>query len=116
MTIEDIAKVCHEANKAYCEAIGDNSQVPWHKAPQWQRDSAVSGVQNLVDNPNAEPQDSHENWMKEKLAAGWQWGPLKNEATLEHPCLVPYHELPETQQRKDFLFSAVVWALTQELE
>lgn len=33
MTIEDVAQVCHEVNKAYCESIGDNSQPEWDTAP-----------------------------------------------------------------------------------
>jgi len=28
----NIAKVCHEANRAYCESIGDNSQLSWEDA------------------------------------------------------------------------------------
>lgn len=34
-----IAQVAHEINKAYCEAIGDNSQVSWENAPERQKDS-----------------------------------------------------------------------------
>jgi len=41
MTTEQIAQVCHEANRAFCSSIGDNSQHAWDAAPQWQRDSAV---------------------------------------------------------------------------
>lgn len=32
MTIEQIARVCHEVNRAYCESMGDTSQVPWEDA------------------------------------------------------------------------------------
>lgn len=28
-----IAKFAHEVNRAYCQAIGDNSQLPWKKGP-----------------------------------------------------------------------------------
>src|SRR5437879_1359495 len=42
--VEQVAKICHEANRAYCETIGDNSQPTWEKAPQWQKDSAINGV------------------------------------------------------------------------
>jgi hypothetical protein len=34
MTTTDIAKVCHETNRAYCETLGDNSQPPWEEAPE----------------------------------------------------------------------------------
>lgn len=37
MTEDQIARVCHEVNRAYCQALGDNSQPTWEEAPQWQR-------------------------------------------------------------------------------
>lgn len=73
-----IAKVCHEANRAYCESIGDTSQPVWETAPQWQKDSAVNGVQFHIDNPNAKPEDSHNSWLKQKEEEGWKYGEVKN--------------------------------------
>ena len=37
MNIKQIAKTCHEVNKAFCESIGDASQPSWNDAPQWQK-------------------------------------------------------------------------------
>ena len=31
LTLNDIARVCHEVNRAYCQALGDNSQVEWNR-------------------------------------------------------------------------------------
>ncbi len=53
MTNQHIAQVCHEANRAYCEAIGDFTQKAWGKAEQWQRDSAIRGVEFAISNPTA---------------------------------------------------------------
>ena len=47
-----IARVCHEANWAYCESQGDHSQAPWDEAPEWQRQSAVNGVLYAVGGTN----------------------------------------------------------------
>lgn len=66
MTPEQIARVAHEANRAYCQALGDNSQPAWEDAPQWQRDSAMLGVKLHTENPNAGAQASHESWMAQK--------------------------------------------------
>jgi hypothetical protein len=109
--IESIAKVCHEVNRAYCASIGDNSQVPWNEAPEWQRTSAVNGVMHRLTNPNSGPEDSHKSWLKEKEEAGWKYGPVKDVEKKEHPCFVPYSELPASQQLKDALFIAVVDAM-----
>ena len=109
--IEQIAKVAHEVNRAYCEALGDTSQPAWEDAPQWQRDSALAGVKFHCENPGAGPSHSHECWLAEKRASGWKWGPEKNPAEKEHPCMVPFEELPVEQQAKDHIFRAVVHAL-----
>lgn len=108
----EVAVICHEANRAYCAQIGDDSQVPWNDAPQWQQDSAILGVRFVRANPNAGDAAQHENWMKQKLDEGWTYGPIKDPAKKEHHCLVPFHELPREQQLKDRLFRAVVLALS----
>lgn len=108
---EEIAKVCHETNRAYCSVIGDNSQKPWDEAPQWQRDSAIKGVAYHVHNPAARPSDSHNSWLAEKARDGWKYGDKKDEVKKEHPCFVPYEELATSQRVKDYLFKAVVDAM-----
>lgn len=115
MNVEDIARVAHEVNAAYCRSIGDTSQPSWDEAPEWQRASAGAGVQFHLDNPDAGPTGSHESWLKEKTEAGWKYGPVKDPEKKEHPCFVPYAELPREQQAKDFLFTAVVHALKGHL-
>lgn len=112
LSVEAIARICHEANKAYCFTIGDTSQKSWEEAEQWQRESAIKGVQFRLDNPDAPQSAQHEAWMKDKLADGWKWGAEKNPETKEHPCIVDYLELPEEQRLKDALFQAVVDSLT----
>lgn len=111
MTIEQIAQVAHEINRAYCLAIGDNTQPTWEDAPQWQKDSAITGVQFHLVNPDATPENSHESWLKQKTEEGWKYGPVKNPETKEHPCFVPYSELPEGQKAKDYLFRQCIHSL-----
>jgi hypothetical protein len=106
--IEQIASVAHEVNRAYCEAIGDLSQPKWVDAPDWQKQSAVNGVKMHIDNPEAGASASHEAWLKEKEATGWKYGPVKDPEKKEHPCFVPYDQLPKEQQVKDYLFRGVV--------
>jgi len=108
MNVEQIAKTCHEVNRAFCESIGDNSQPTWGDAPEWQKQSAMNGVSFHMTNPESKPSDSHENWTKEKEADGWVFGEIKDPEKKEHPCMVPYNQLPKEQQTKDALFIAVV--------
>lgn len=111
-TVEQIARVAHEVNRAYCRALGDYSQLEWDEAPQWQRDSAINGVRYHIDNPGSSPADSHNNWLKEKRAEGWVYGDVKNPDKKEHPCMMPYGDLPLTQRVKDYLFIGVVRSMT----
>ena len=109
----DIAEVCHEVNRAYCEAMGDQSQVSWNDAPEWQRSSALNGVQMHLRHPDAGPETSHESWLQEKVETGWVYGKVRDTTTKQHPCMVPFSELPREQQAKDFMFRAVVAALSR---
>lgn len=111
MNVEDIARVCHEVNRAYCQALGDNSQPSWEEAPDWQRSSAINGVTFHLLNPDATPENSHEKWLEQKAAEGWRYGPVKDPETKQHPCFRPYNELPAEQRAKDYIFRATVHAL-----
>ena len=111
MNIEEMARVCHEVNRAYCTAIGDDTQVAWEDAPLWQRESAVNGVQSTLEHPEATPRASHVSWLAEKDRDGWKYGPVKDVERKEHPCFLPYDALPLEQLVKDYLFQAVVRAV-----
>lgn len=111
MTITDLARICHEANRAYCQSIGDDSQAVWDQAPNWQQASAIHGVQIALDNPEISPAGMHESWLLEKQANGWVYGPEKNPELKQHPCMVPYDQLPEAQRVKDKLFRGLVFML-----
>lgn len=115
MTKENIAIVAHEINKAYCESIGDNSQPSWKDAPEWQKSSAINGVQFHIDHPDASPSASHDSWLKQKTEEGWKYGEIKDAEKKEHPCFVPYNELPVSQRSKDFLFRQIVHSLSPHL-
>jgi len=107
VTPEQIAYVCHEANRAYCEAHADFTCLSWSEAGP----SAIKGVEFALANPQATPDQQHEQWVHDKVADGWTYGAVKDPAAKTHPCLVPYHELPEMQRKKDALFQAIVRAL-----
>ncbi len=113
MTKENIAQVAHEINKAYCESIGDISQPTWADAPEWQKSSAIVGVQFHLDNPQASPSASHDSWLKQKTEEGWKYGEVKDAEKKEHPCFVPYDQLPVSQKSKDYLFKQVIHSLSR---
>lgn len=115
MQPEDIARVCHEVNRAYCAAYGDISHSPWETAPAWQRASALAGVNLLLVHPGRTPAQLHEAWLELKRAQGWRYGDAKDVYAKTHPCMVPFAELPAVQQAKDYIFVAVVNTLAPYL-
>lgn len=110
--IPEIARVCHEANKEWCHVNGDHSQKHWDEAEQWQRDSAIMGVDFALKNPNAGDSAQHDAWSADKRKDGWVYGEVKDTQKKTHPCLVPFDQLPVFQQKKDALFRAIVRALS----
>lgn len=111
--VEAIAELAHEANRIYCQTLGDRSQQPWKEAAEWQRDSAKDGVRHAL--KGGGPEASHENWLATKKAEGWTYGPTKDPEKKTHPCFVPYAELPADQRRKDDLFLGVVHSFARAL-
>jgi hypothetical protein len=111
--VEACAMAAHEVNRVYCIFTGDRSQPRWEDAPDWQKESVRHGVEGAL--AGNTPEQSHEGWLKEKAAAGWKWGSAKDPAAKEHPCMLPYAELPAAQQQKDHLFIATVRAVAKSL-
>lgn len=109
MMIEQIAKLCHEVNRAYCQSLGDYSQPTWDEAPEWQKKSAIEGVRFYFRHIGLDitPEQVHINWMKQKEAEGWVYGEVKDLEKKTHPCMVPYDQLPQEQKSKDYIFKAI---------
>lgn len=108
--LDHIARVCHEVNRAYCEALGDHSQVAWEDAQEWLRESVRMGV-DLHLMGEFGPEQSHASWFANKVAEGWVYGPVKDSVAKTHPCMVPFDQLPREHQAKDYIFRAVVHSL-----
>jgi len=45
--------------------------------------------------------NTHENWAGRRMAEGWTYGPERNDAKKQHPSLVPYEKLPESEKDYD---------------
>lgn len=46
-------------------------------------------------------QNNHDHWARKRIEEGWRYGPNRNDAKREHPDLVPYHQLPESEKEYD---------------
>lgn len=45
--------------------------------------------------------NNHDTWAQQRMAAGWSYGPQRDDRQKLHPCLVPYDELPESEKGID---------------
>jgi class 3 adenylate cyclase len=45
--------------------------------------------------------NAHEVWAQRRLRNGWRRGPRRDDVRKEHPCLVPYESLPESEKDYD---------------
>jgi class 3 adenylate cyclase len=45
--------------------------------------------------------NTHDNWGKLRMAEGWRFGSAQNDIRREHPDLVPYDRLPESEKEYD---------------
>lgn len=113
MKAEDVARVCHAANREIQKIFEQKVSPSWDNEREDIKLSVLDGVRNVVEN-DLVPQESHERWVQFKLHEGWEWGPEKDVKTRTHPNLVAYEELPDEEKLKDKVFVAIVDALTTE--
>ncbi|MGD9786204.1 MAG: RyR domain-containing protein [Hyphomicrobiaceae bacterium] len=45
--------------------------------------------------------NAHEVWAAKRVADGWVWGERRDDANKQHPCLIPYEQLPDSEKAYD---------------
>ena len=43
----------------------------------------------------------HEVWAQSRISQGWSYGSERNDELKQHPCLIPYEDLPEVEKDYD---------------
>lgn len=56
------------------------------------------GLENLAEQM---ARNVHEVWSAGRMADGWTYGEVRDDARKTHPCLVPYEQLPESEKEYD---------------
>jgi RyR domain len=44
---------------------------------------------------------AHDIWSLQRIKDAWKLGPKRDDAKKEHPCLVAYEELPDSEKQYD---------------
>jgi ryanodine receptor 2 len=45
--------------------------------------------------------NAHDVWARQRISDGWRYGATRDDAKREHPSLVPYDDLPESEKIYD---------------
>lgn len=45
--------------------------------------------------------NAHDNWARQRISEGWKYGPKRDDEKKEHPNLVPYESLKESDKEYD---------------
>ncbi len=63
--------------------------------------SDISLPESLVALIEALAENVHDTWAKGRMDGGWTYGPVRDDAKKQHPGLVPYADLPESEKAYD---------------
>jgi ryanodine receptor 2 len=57
--------------------------------------------QDIIELSEALAENTHEVWSKNRINDGWTYGERRDDEKRQHPCLIPYDELPEEEKEYD---------------
>lgn len=67
----------------------------WDDLPKWKTEQYIRGVIWVMNSPDADAEQLHDEWVKDRRRHGWIRAGWKNEGRKEHPLLVlPYEKVP----------------------
>ena len=62
MNHEELAKIVHTVNRAYCIAIGEEPQELWENISDEMKESTYVGINYILNHPTATASTLHRNW------------------------------------------------------
>lgn len=60
-------------------------------------------------------ENAHDIWARTRMDEGWTYGPVRNDLLKQHPDLVPYSKLPDTEKEYDRLMAMNTLRLVHRL-
>lgn len=86
-------------SKNYLVTITSNSAKTYIPKPIDLSD--VELTEDLNELREAIAENAHEVWAVERQAQGWTYGPQRDDAKKQNPCMVPYSQLPDNEKLFD---------------
>lgn len=106
-----IAHAVEDSKSLMREYMGLAPRLPFEDMPQEYRERALHAVMAIWKNPDTGPAETHEQWVKRQIAAGWKYGEKFIAPAKESPALRPFAELPEHMRVESHL----MWAVCRSL-
>ena len=77
-----------------------NSQTSNNYTPSPADTANIQLPKELIALAEAISKNVHEVWAQNRIKEGWTYGPVRDDAKRQTPCLVPYEQLMNSSQRK----------------
>ena len=70
---------------------------------------------NLEELTEAIAENAHDIWARARMDEGWTYGPVRNDELKQHPDLIPYSQLPDSEKEYDRLMAMNTLRLVRRL-
>ena len=78
-----------------------NNQTSNNYTPSPADTANIQLPEELIALAEAISKNVHEVWAHNRIKEGWTYGPVRDDAKRQTPCLVPYEQLPEEEKAYD---------------
>lgn len=104
----EIAEIIHGVTSRISRC--DGSKVcEWDDLTEFQRNNATRAVAKIYSEPQRTPKELHDLWMEPLIENGWTCGEYSVE-NKQHPSLLPFEELIDSEVLKDCIWSHLTQA------
>jgi len=93
LTPQQLARLCHEADRVLCSMQGDARVSPWETLDEKTQDEVVAAVREVLEHPELTDEARHARWLRQRREAGWIYGPVRSIPGRTDPALLEYGAL-----------------------
>jgi hypothetical protein len=115
ISLRQIARVVHEADRALAASFPDAYRTPqpkaWRETPIWRRREVERWVRHILSDESLYGRELHGYWLMSMLEDGWRYWPMYDREEKRHPYLISWDALPESQQTRIHLMISIVRSL-----
>ncbi|MDB4584824.1 hypothetical protein N9164_16870 [Draconibacterium sp.] len=109
---EKIARIAHDADRAWCAAFGWPGSAGWSHCTPGDREARIEAVLMIITTPGADASTLHDDWCEVMRRNGWRHGAAHDGIARTSPGLIAFDRLPIDQQRRQAMFVGIVRALS----